>query len=186
MPEMSSWGSGHHSSSAGTIFTDGHLSDGSMPAHTTVWQHTVDEPAKYRSWPTEWWACDSMSVTSAPHCTGCQQRPTCSNTKKHAHWHFPDRMRFSCLLFTARLYLSAVRSWLWIFPHFRLLPKTSQKREMVLQRTAGLSAPAAFPTADRLHCTFWNHLHLPPRCEELIVLVLYLSWSSSLQVWVTK
>lgn len=41
---------------------------GSMPAHMTVCQHSADEPAKYRSRPTKWWARDSTPVASAPHC----------------------------------------------------------------------------------------------------------------------
>lgn len=111
------------------------------------------------------------------------QRPTCSNTEKYISWHFPtdwrrtDVLPYSCLAFTVWLCLPAVKSWLWIFPHCKVLPKTSQKRSMVLQRTAGLWAPAIFPTADRLHCTIWNCLNLPARCEELMGLVLYLSWS---------
>lgn len=68
MPEISSWCLGYWSSSPGTIFTDGHL---------LVWQHAHShyvcqslayEDPKYRSWPTKLWACDSISLTSAPCC----------------------------------------------------------------------------------------------------------------------
>lgn len=68
MPEISSWCLGYWSSPPGTIFTDGHL---------LVWQHAHShyvcqslayEDPKYRSWPTKLWACDSISLTSAPCC----------------------------------------------------------------------------------------------------------------------
>lgn len=107
-----------------------------------MWQHAHShyvrqslayEQPKYRSWPTKLWACDSISLTSAP-C--CRRVPTEANMLHYKEicslaLSGQDAIKQTCclspVLSLVWLYLTTVKSQLWIFPDFRILPQTWPK-----------------------------------------------------------
>lgn len=130
-------------------------------AHShSVCQSLAYEQSKYRSWPTKLWACDSISLTSAPHCRRVPREANMLHCKKICLLALSgqDAIKQTChlspVLPLVWLYLSTVESQLWIFPEFRILPHTWPKfcknGSWVLLSLL-------------LKYTCWNHLqsHLP-------------------------